>query len=252
MVESNDTTSLLAVRYPPLPPSIKTGHYLGTDSRGWDVLAQIFGGLQLVFQAAIIYLIVTYAVGITLGSLMGYIGGTFDILAQRLIEILANVPFLYVVIIIADRIGRDDITLVTILLVLCIFSWIQITYYMRTAAYKEKAKDYVAAARVLGAGPMRVIFKHVLPNAISIVVTLIPFSVVGVITALTALDFIGFGLPDSYPSWGRLLSDGTQNLDYPWIVASVFSGMVAVLLLVTFVGEAVREAFDPKKFTTYR
>ena len=95
-------------------------------------------------------------------------------------------------------------------------------------------------------------FKHVLPNAISIVVTLIPFSVVGVITALTALDFIGFGLPDSYPSWGRLLSDGTQNLDYPWIVASVFSGMVAVLLLVTFVGEAVREAFDPKKFTTYR
>ena len=252
VVESNDTTSLLAVRYPPLPPSIKTGHYLGTDSRGWDVLAQIFGGLQLVFQAAIIYLIVTYAVGITLGSLMGYIGGTFDILAQRLIEILANVPFLYVVIIIADRIGRDDITLVTILLVLCIFSWIQITYYMRTAAYKEKARDYVAAARVLGAGPIRVIFKHVLPNAISIVVTLIPFSVVGVITALTALDFIGFGLPDSYPSWGRLLSDGTQNLDYPWIVASVFSGMVAVLLLVTFVGEAVREAFDPKKFTTYR
>ena len=115
-----------------------------------------------------------------------------------------------------------------------------------------QTRDYVAAARVLGAGPIRVIFKHVLPNAISIVVTLIPFSVVGVITALTALDFIGFGLPDSYPSWGRLLSDGTQNLDYPWIVASVFSGMVAVLLLVTFVGEAVREAFDPKKFTTYR
>ena len=251
-VEAIDATPMLAVRYPPLPPSIKTGHYLGTDSRGWDVLAQIFGGLQLVFQAAIIYLIVTYAVGITLGSLMGYIGGTFDILAQRLIEILANVPFLYVVIIIADRIGRDDITLVTILLVLCIFSWIQITYYMRTAAYKEKARDYVAAARVLGAGPIRVIFKHVLPNAISIVITLVPFSVVGVITALTALDFIGFGLPDSYPSWGRLLSDGTQNLDYPWIVASVFSGMVAVLLLVTFVGEAVREAFDPKKFTTYR
>lgn len=251
-VEAENTTPLLAVRYPPLPPSLKTGHYLGTDSRGWDVLAQIFGGLQLVFQAAIIYLVVTYVVGITLGCLMGYIGGTFDIVAQRLIEILANVPFLYVVIIIADRIGRDDITLVTILLVLCIFSWIQITYYMRTAAYKEKARDYVAAARVLGAGPIRVIFKHVLPNAISIVVTLIPFSVVGVITALTALDFIGFGLPDSYPSWGRLLSDGTQNLDYPWIVASVFSGMVTVLLLVTFVGEAVREAFDPKKFTTYR
>lgn len=251
-VEGEETTGLLAVRYPPLPPSFKTRHYLGTDSRGWDVLAQIYGGLQLVFQAAIIYLAVTYAVGITLGCLMGYLGGTFDIVVQRLIEILANVPFLYVVIIIADRIGRDDITLVTILLVLCIFSWIHITYYMRTAAYREKARDYVAAARVLGAGPIRVIFRHVLPNAISIVVTLLPFSMVGVITALTALDFIGFGLPDSYPSWGRILKDGVSNLDSSWIVASVFSGMVAVLLLVTFVGEAVREAFDPKKFTTYR
>ena len=165
---------------------------------------------------------------------------------------LANVPFLYVVFIIADRIGREDVTLVTILLVLCIFSWIGITYYMRTAAYREKARDYVAAARVLGAGPVRVIFRHVLPNALSIVVTLLPFSVVGVITALTALDFIGFGLPDTYPSWGRILQDGVTNLDYPWIVASVFGGMVSVLLLVTFVGEAIREAFDPKKFTTYR
>ena len=250
--EEEKTTDLQAVRYPPLPPSVRTRHYLGTDSRGWDVLAQIYGGLQLVFQAAIIYLAVTYAIGITLGSLMGYLGGTFDIVVQRFIEILANVPFLYVVIIIADRIGREDVTLVTILLVLCIFSWIGITYYMRTAAYREKARDYVAAARVLGAGPVRVIFRHVLPNAISIVVTLLPFSVVGVITALTALDFIGFGLPDTYPSWGRILQDGVTNLDYPWIVASVFGGMVSVLLLVTFVGEAIREAFDPKKFTTYR
>ena len=250
--EKEETTEWQSVRYPPLPPSLKTRHYLGTDSRGWDVLAQIYGGLQLVFQAAIIYLLVTYAIGITLGSLMGYLGGTFDIVVQRFIEILANVPFLYVVIIIADRIGREDVTLVTILLVLCIFSWIGITYYMRTAAYREKARDYVAAARVLGAGPIRVIFRHVLPNAISIVVTLLPFSVVGVITALTALDFIGFGLPDTYPSWGRILGDGVTNLDYPWIVASVFGGMVTVLLLVTFVGEAVREAFDPKKFTTYR
>ena len=251
-VEAEETTNLLAVRYPPLPPSLKTRHLLGTDSRGWDVLAQLFGGLQVVFQAAMIYLVITYSVGVTLGCLMGYLGGRFDIVTQRFIEVLANVPFLYVVIIIADRIGRDNINLVTILLVICIFSWIHITYYMRTATYKEKARDYVAAARVLGAGPFRVIFRHVLPNAISTLVTLLPFSVAAIITALTALDFIGFGLPDTYPSWGRLLADGVSNLDSPWIVASVFSGMVAVLLLVTFVGEAVREAFDPKKFTTYR
>ncbi|MBB07796.1 MAG: hypothetical protein CMN03_05990 [Roseibacillus sp.] len=251
-VEKEEATEWQSISYNPLPPSLTTRHYLGTDSRGWDVLAQIYGGLQLVFQAAIIYLVVTYAIGITLGSLMGYLGGTFDIVVQRFIEILANVPFLYVVIIIASRIGKEDVSLMTILLVLCIFSWIGITYYMRTAAYREKARDYVAAARVLGAGPVRVIFRHVLPNAISIVVTLLPFSVVGVITALTALDFIGFGLPDTYPSWGRILQDGVSNLGDPWIVASVFGGMVSVLLLVTFVGEAVREAFDPKKFTTYR
>ena len=123
---------------------------------------------------------------------------------------------------------------------------------MRTATYREKAKDYVAAARLLGASPFRVIFRHILPNAISIVVTLLPFSVAAIISSLTALDFIGFGLPEKYPSWGRLLSDGVTNIDYPWIVSAVFVGMVTVLLLVTFVGEAVREAFDPKKFTTYR
>lgn len=251
-VEGEETSALLAVRFPPQPPSFQTGHFLGTDSRGWDVLAQLFGGLQVVLQAAILYLAVTYSVGITIGCLMGYLGGTFDIVTQRFIEILANIPFLYVVIIIADRLGRDNITLVTILLVICIFSWIHITYYMRTATYKEKERDYVSAARVLGAGPGRVIFRHVLPNAISTIVTLLPFSVAAIITSLTALDFIGFGLPDKYPSWGRLLGDGVSNLDSPWIVASVFGGMVAVLLLVTFVGEAVREAFDPKKFTTYR
>ena len=250
--EDIETTDLYAMTFAPLPPSWENRHFLGTDSRGWDVLAQLYGGLQVVMQAAVIYLVVTYAVGLTLGCIMGYFGGVVDITLQRFIEILANVPFLYVVIIIADRIGRDKITLLTILLVICIFSWIGTTYYMRTATYREKAKDYVAAARLLGASPLRVIFRHVLPNAISIVVTLLPFSVAAIITSLTALDFIGFGLPDQYPSWGRLLSDGVTHVDTPWIVSSVFAGMVAVLLLITFIGEAIREAFDPKKFTTYR
>ena len=250
--EEIETTDLYAMTFAPLPPSWENRHFLGTDSRGWDVLAQLYGGLQVVMQAAVIYLIVTYAIGLTIGCIMGYFGGVVDITLQRFIEILANVPFLYVVIIIADRIGRDRITLVTILLVICIFSWIGTTYYLRTATYREKAKDYVSAARLLGASPLRVIFRHVLPNTISIVVTLLPFSVAAIITSLTALDFIGFGLPEQYPSWGRLLSDGVTYVDKPWIVSSVFVGMVAVLLLITFVGEAIREAFDPKKFTTYR
>jgi microcin C transport system permease protein len=124
--------------------------------------------------------------------------------------------------------------------------------YLRTSTFREKARDYVAAARVQGAGTTRVIFRHILPNAIATLVTLLPFSVAGLTSSLTALDFLGFGLPDSYPSWGRVLENGTSNLSSPWIVASVFGVMVTVLLVITFIGEAIREAFDPKKFTTYQ
>jgi len=238
--------------YSPAPPSWKERHYLGTDSKGWDITAQLFGGMQVVFKASALYLLLTYLIGITLGSLMGYFGGLLDITMQRFIEILSNVPFLLVVMIITMNIGRDAITLANILLTFCVFSWIEVAVYLRTSTFREKARDYVAAARVQGAGTARVIFRHILPNAVSTIVTLLPFSVAGLVTALTAMDFLGFGLPDRYPSWGRLLEDGTSNLGSIWIVSSVFGAMVGVLLLITFVGEAIREAFDPKKFTTYR
>ncbi len=126
------------------------------------------------------------------------------------------------------------------------------TIYLRTATFKEKERDYVAAARLLGASTPRIIFHHVLPNVIAILVTLAPFEVAGVITSLAALDFLGFGLPPEEASWGRLLHEGVDNFSYPWIVSSAFVAMTTVLVLVTFVGEAVREAFDPKKFTTYQ
>jgi microcin C transport system permease protein len=125
------------------------------------------------------------------------------------------------------------------------------TYYMRSATYREKSRDYVAAAEVAGAGAGRIIFNHILPNAASTVVTFIPFTISDAITALTALDFLGFGLPPPTPSWGELLRQGTANLNAPWIVASAFAALVIVLSLVTFIGEAVREAFDPKKFSKY-
>jgi microcin C transport system permease protein len=251
-LEKVEATPLTQVLYPPVAPSFSRRHFLGTDSKGWDILAQLFGGLQIIFKASLIYLAVTYALGLSIGCMMGYFGGVFDITVQRFVEILSNVPFLYVVMIIAARIGRENITLINILLVMCLLRWIGISYYMRTATYREKERDYVAAARVLGAGPARVIFHHILPNALSTVVTLIPFSMSTITTALTALDFLGFGLPEKYPSWGRVLSDGVANMDSPWIVGSVFAMMVMVLLVVTFIGEAVREAYDPKKFTTYK
>jgi microcin C transport system permease protein len=139
----------------------------------------------------------------------------------------------------------------TLAFVMVVFGWMGMTWYMRTATYKEKARDYVMAARALGATNGRVIFRHILPNSISIIVTFVPFSVASGVTALTALDYLGFGLPPPTPSWGELLSQGTSNLESPWIVSSVVVAMTVVLLMVTFVGEAVREAFDPKKFTYY-
>ncbi len=238
--------------YPPAPPSWNQKHFLGTDSKGWDILAQLYGGMQVVFKASILYLLLTYVIGIAIGCMMGYFGGAFDMVMHRVMEILSNVPFLLVVMIITNNIGRDNITLTTILVVFCIFSWIGVAIYLRTATYKEKARDYASAARVLGAGTGRVIFRHILPNAISTIVTLVPFSVSSVVASLTALDFLGFGVPDSYPSWGRILNDGVSNLSSPWIVTSVFAMMVFLLLLITFVGEAIREAFDPRKFTTYQ
>jgi microcin C transport system permease protein len=208
--------------------------------------------LQVILKASVLFVILTYGIGIVMGCLEGYFGGWFDIVSQRLSEVLSNVPFLLIVMILTANIGLDKVTLTTVLLIFCLFSWMGVAIYLRTSTYREKARDYVAAARVQGAGTTRVIFRHILPNAISTLVTLLPFSIAGLATSLTALDFLGFGLPDRYPSWGRVLDDGTQNLSSPWIVSSVFGMMVGVLLLITFVGEAVREAFDPKKFTTYQ
>jgi microcin C transport system permease protein len=133
------------------------------------------------------------------------------------------------------------------------FSWMGMTYYMRTGAYKEKARDYVAAVEALGAGPGRIIFRHIIPNTLATIVTFMPFTIVGAITAVTALDYLGFGLPPPTPSLGELLKQGTDNLTTaPWIVSSSFVALVLLLTLVAFVGEAIREAFDPKKFTVYK
>ena len=127
------------------------------------------------------------------------------------------------------------------------------TYYMRTGAYKEKARDYVAAVEALGAGPGRIIFRHIIPNTLATIVTFMPFTIVGAITAVTALDYLGFGLPPPTPSLGELLKQGTDNLTTaPWIVSSSFVALVLLLTLVAFVGEAIREAFDPKKFTVHK
>lgn len=251
------SSGLRQVHFPPSPPTLEKGqtHLLGTSSKGYDVLAYLFGGLQVNFKAALVYIPLVYALGISIGLLMGFFGGAFDLIVQRLIEILSNIPFLFVVMIASTAIPeglKETAGLWIIVGILLLFGWMGMTYLMRTAALKEKARDYIAASRVIGASTPRILFRHLLPNSVAIIVTLVPFSISSLVLALTSLDYLGFGLPAKYATWGQLLRDGLENLSSPWLVTSAFLVLVGLLILITFVGEAVREAFDPKKFSYYR
>ena len=247
-----ESSELRALKYHPAPPIPEERNWLGTTSQGYDTLAYLYGGLQVNFKAALIFLPIVYAVGIILGMLMGYLGGWFDLVMDRIIEIFSNIPFLFVVIIFSSIVPEQFKGLPIILAILILFGWMGITALMRTAAYRDKERDYIAAARVLGASTPRIIFRHLLPNTVAIIVTLVPFTVSGLIFSLTALDYLGFGLPPEYATWGRLLNDGLSNLSAPWLVSSTFFVLVGLLVLITFIGEAVREAFDPKKHSYYR
>lgn len=242
--------------FKPSPPSFENNHFLGTDTTSRDILARLFYGTRIALLFALAFMASVYLIGISIGCAMGYFGGIFDLLFQRLIEIWSNIPFLYMVIIVFSVIPATFSipTRITILLiVLVLFSWTGMTYYMRTETYKEKSRDYIAAARIIGATDFRIIFKHVLPNVLSTLVTFMPFTIVSAIAAITSLDFLGFGLPPPTPSLGELLKQGTATLrTAPWIVTSAFGTLVVILTLVTFIGEAIRESFDPKKFTTYQ
>jgi len=234
--------------FPPYPPSVKEKHFLGTDKAGRDILARLVYGFRLAILFSFTLLLINYIIGITIGCIMGYFGGTLDIIFQRIIEIWSNVPFLYVVIIISSIITPNIMLLI---LIMVFFEWIGMTWVMRTITYKEKERDYVLAARSIGASNVHIIFKHILPNTISIIITYAPFSISSGIITLTSLDYLGFGLKPPAPSWGELLQQGWSSLQSYWIAGSVIFAMIFVLTLVTFIGEAVREAFDPKLFTTY-
>ncbi len=239
---------LVEGEYPPYFPSIESEHYLGTDIAGRDVLARLVYGFRIAIWFSLALLFFSYSIGITVGCLMGFFGGWFDLLSQRLVEIWSNIPFLYVVMILSSIIVPGFWSLIAIMVV---FGWIGMTWYMRTATYKEKAREYVMASRALGASTSRIIFRHILPNSLSIIITFIPFSIAGGIGSLTSLDYLGFGLPAPTPSWGELISQGVDNMESWWILGSVITALVIVLVLITFVGEAIRDAYDPKKYTVY-
>jgi len=235
-------------QYPPFPPSIKDRHFLGTDNVGRDILARLVYGFRTAILFSFFLLMINYTIGIFIGCAMGYFGGRFDLFFQRIIEIWSNIPFLYVIIIVSSILVPSFMIL---LLIMAFFGWISITWVMRTMTYKEKEREYVLAVRSLGASHFRIIFRHIIPNTISVIVTYAPFAISSGIVALTSLDYLGFGLPAPTPSWGELLSQGWQNMEAWWISASVVGALVVTLMTVTFAGEGIREAFDPKQHTIY-
>jgi microcin C transport system permease protein len=227
----------------PSPPGLD-GHILGTDESGHDVLARLFGGFQILLIASLIYMIASYAIGLILGAAMGYWGGWFDLIMQRFIEVWSNIPFLYVIVFLATLFEPNLLILV---LILVAFSLIGIAHQKRAAAYREAARDYVAAARALGASDWRILTRHILPNSMSVIITMAPFSIAAVVASLASLHYLGFGLPPTTPSWGDLLRQGKENWNAWWIITSTVTCMVSVLIMVNFIGEGLREAFHGKE-----
>ena len=232
---------------PPTPPDLTRRHYLGTDSQGRDVASRLLYG----FRISILFLVIVgQVIGTFVGSLQGYLGGRFDILSQRVIEVMIAVPFLYVVIIMAALVAP---TFWMLLGIMALFQWIGITFYMRTEMYREMNREYCLAARSFGASHLRIIFRFLLPNCLTPLVTFTPFAIVGAIFALTGLDYLGYGLPPPTPSWGELIDQALQleNRDKLWLIFAPFGALTVTLVLVVFIGESIREAFDPKRYAKY-
>jgi len=232
---------------PPHTPS--AAHWFGTDTSGRDVFVRLAYGFTISITFALVALLLDYAIGIAVGSMLGYFGGKFDITVQRFVEIWMAMPFLYTIMIVSSIVKPNLLLLVFLL---ALFGWMGMTFYIRGEFYREKAKDYVSAAISMGATDRAVIFKHILPNALTPVISFAPFTVVGYIGALVSLDYLGFGLPPPTPSWGQMVQQGMQNIFDWWLVFFPLGALFVTLLLVVFIGEAVREAFDPKVFSRLR
>ena len=229
------------------PPSSR--HWLGSDNTGRDVFARLCYAFNISISFALILTVITYILGILIGGSMGYFGGKFDLFFQRLIEIWSSLPMLFVIIIFVSILRPTFFLLIGIYTMV---NWIGMTYYMRAEFYREKAKDYVAAALSMGQSDLKVMFLHIFPNSLVPVITYFPFSIVAGISALVGLDYLGFGLAPPTPSWGQMLDVGLQNVTKWWMDFAPVSAQFLTLLSVVFIGEGVREAFDPKVYSRLR
>ncbi|MCP4107746.1 MAG: ABC transporter permease subunit [Desulfobacteraceae bacterium] len=230
------------VRFPFRPVK---GHIMGIDGAGRDVFARILYGLRTSMTFGLLLVFCSMVIGIIAGALQGYYGGILDITAQRLIEIWSALPFLYIMIFLGSIYGRSFA-----LLLFCygLFNWIGISYYIRAEFLRLRKQPFVEAAKCMGISSYKIIFRHILPNGLVPVITFFPFSLVGAISALAALDYLGFGLPPPTPSWGELLYQAQQYRWAWWLILYPSLALFTVMLLGVFVGEGIRNAYDPKRY----
>ncbi len=226
------------------PSSPSSKHWLGTDEEGRDILARILYGIRLSIIFAFLLTVVSSTIGIIIGALQGYFGGKIDLIFQRFIEIWDSLPQLFILIIIASVFLP---TFYSLLFILLLFSWTGLTGMVRAEFLRIRNFEYVKAAKVLGVSNIRIMFRHILPNALVTSITFIPFIMAESITALSALDFLGLGLPADYPSLGDLVRQGKDNIQAPWIGISIFIVLSGLLSMLIFIGEGVRDAFDTRK-----
>jgi microcin C transport system permease protein len=226
----------------PAPPTAE--NWLGTDDRGRDMVARLLYGFRVSVLFALALTAIGVVLGVLMGAIQGYFAGRIDITVQRLIEVWGSLPELYLLIIFA-AIFQPSVLLLVVLLSL--FGWISLSDYVRAEFLRNRQMDYVRAARALGASHWQIITRHVLPNSLTPVITFLPFRMSGAILVLTSLDFLGLGVPPGTPSLGELLQIGKVNIDAWWISLSTFVVLVVTLLLLTFMGDALRDALDPRK-----
>ncbi|MCW7752507.1 ABC transporter permease [Desulfobotulus sp. H1] len=225
----------------PAPPSSE--NWLGTDDQGRDVMARLIYGFRVSVLFGICLAGLGSAMGILVGAVQGYFGGWVDLAGQRMVEIWSGLPVLYLLILLSSLIMPDFWWLLGIML---LFGWMNLVGLVRAEFLKGRNLEYVRAARALGMGHGRVMYRHILPNAMVAALTFLPFQVSAAIGSLTALDFLGFGLPPGSPSLGELLAQGKANLHAPWLGMAAFMVLALLLSLLVFIGEAVRDAFDPR------
>ncbi len=228
----------------PAPSRPSSVNWLGTDDQGMDVFARLLYGFRLSVLFALTLTILSSIMGVAVGAIQGYFGGKIDLFGQRFIEIWSGLPVTFLLIILASLVQPNFWWLLGIMLM---FSWMSLVDVVRAEFLRGRNLEYVKAARALGLSHGTIMFRHVLPNAMISTLTFMPFIFTGGLTTLTALDFLGFGLPPGSPSLGEMVAQGKNNLQAPWLGLTAFISLSSILVLLVFIGEAVRDAFDPRK-----